>query len=113
MAKIMSSSEQIKMMKAIHGAATTAGTPILVNSRLCVPINTALINVENLFADDVPALEINKEAPLVISGGDTVYWDDGAKKVTKTAQGNTKCGMAVEDAASADTVAYIHLMRQV
>lgn len=111
MAKIMSNSALNLFFKATHGAATTAGTPILVNSRLCVPVNTELINVENLFADDVKVLEIDKEAALVASGGDIAYWDDVAQKVTKTALGNTKCGMFVEDAAAADTVAYIHLIR--
>lgn len=113
MAKIMSSTENTKTIKASHTAATTAGTPVLVNSRLCVPVNSADANAENIFADDVPVLEIGKAAPLVITAGDTVYWDDTNKVVNKTAGGNTKCGIAVEDAASADTLAYIALMRQV
>lgn len=41
------------------------------------------------------------------SAGDAAYWDNAAKKITKTAAGNTIVGVFVEDKVSADDVAVI------
>jgi predicted RecA/RadA family phage recombinase len=54
-------------------------------------------------------VEMPKAAPLVISQGDSLYWDAGASKVTTTAAGNTFCGHAWEDAASAATAVQVLL----
>jgi predicted RecA/RadA family phage recombinase len=52
-------------------------------------------------------VEIAKEAPLVISLGDKVYWDVADNVVNKTASGNYLCGTCVKAAASADTTVEI------
>ena len=43
------------------------------------------------------------------SAGDKLYWDDTAKKFTKTATNNTAAAYAWYGAASADTTGYIKL----
>ncbi|SDP69665.1 DUF2190 family protein [Desulforhopalus singaporensis] len=49
-----------------------------------------------------------KEAPLVISQGDQVYWDDTAGEIDKT-DTNTAAGKAFADAASAATTVKVLL----
>jgi len=50
-----------------------------------------------------------KEAPLVISYGDTLYWDDSAKKLTKTESTNVIVGECAKSALSADTTVWVRL----
>lgn len=45
-----------------------------------------------------------------VSVGDLIYWDDTAKTVTKTSSGNTKVGIAVQAAASADPTLRVKLV---
>ena len=52
-----------------------------------------------------------KEAPLVISQGDKVYYDAAANEVDKT-NTNAFIGYAFVDAASADTTVQVLLARQ-
>ncbi|MCK5021371.1 MAG: DUF2190 family protein, partial [Candidatus Peribacteraceae bacterium] len=46
---------------------------------------------------------------LAITAGATLYWDDTAKKITTTVGANTKCGVALQDAAGADSVVRMEL----
>ena len=50
-----------------------------------------------------PGRNITKTTPLVITQGDALYWDDGAREVTKTAAGNHHIGLAAADALSGAT----------
>lgn len=52
---------------------------------------------------------IKKTAALEINIGDKVYWDDAAKEVNKTAQGNTYVGVATAHAANPSATAVIRL----
>lgn len=45
-----------------------------------------------------------------MSAGDTAYWDDSTKKITKTATGNQAIGVIVEDKATTDTTAIVALV---
>jgi predicted RecA/RadA family phage recombinase len=49
-----------------------------------------------------PRVLMDKEDALAIDQGDKVYWDDTAKKITKTASLNYNFGWCVQDAAAAD-----------
>jgi len=60
----------------------------------------------NLFIEEV--FELAKEAPLVISQGDAVYWDDTNDNIDKT-NTNVPAGKAFADAASAATTVYVKL----
>lgn len=48
--------------------------------------------------DTLGVFRLPKVEALAIDEGDIVYWDAGAKLVTKTAEGNAKLGVATEDA---------------
>lgn len=54
-------------------------------------------------------VDIAKEAPLVITAGDRVFWDDANRRVNKTAAAQLNVGVAVADALSADTIVRIRL----
>lgn len=50
-----------------------------------------------------------KAAALAIAAGDTLYWDNTAKVLNKTAAGNVVAGFAAKDAQTADTLVEIKL----
>ena len=99
-------------MKFAHTAALVAGQIELLRLRVLVALNISAANANNIFVHEAQ-IEAPKTAPLVISAGDTLYWDNTAKEMNKTAGGNTKCGVAIEDAASADTVVQMYLTNEV
>ena len=100
-------------MKFAHTAALLAGQIELLRTRVLVALNASAADADNVFVHECDSLEAPKETPLVISAGDTLYWDNTAKVMTKTTTSNTKCGVAIEDAASADTVVQMHLTNEV
>lgn len=98
---------QEKTIQFAHTAATTAKVPILINSLIWIPINTADPNVLNAFWYYVQASDAPKATGEAWSPGDTLYWDNTNSRFTKTSSGNTKCAHALAAALSADTVGYI------
>lgn len=56
------------------------------------------------------SFELPKEAPLVISAGDILYFDSTAGELNKTASGNLRVGVARFDAASADETVEAHIV---
>jgi predicted RecA/RadA family phage recombinase len=100
-----------KTMKFAHTAALLATQIELLRLRVLVALNATAANADNVFVHE-GEVEAPKTAPLVISAGDTLYWDNTAKEMNKT-NTNTKCGVATEDAASADTVVQMHLTNEV
>ena len=102
--QITSPSEQVKVIGLAHTAATTALTPLLINTHLFIPLNTAGANERNTFVRDteINAAVTDTGAAWVL--GDKIYWDDTAKKFTKTSTSNTLCGYALEAKASGDAV---------
>lgn len=53
--------------------------------------------------------EVTKVAPLVINQGETLYWDNTAKNVSKTSASNTEIGWAFQPAISAATTVLVML----
>jgi predicted RecA/RadA family phage recombinase len=53
--------------------------------------------------------ELAKATGTAWSVGDRIFWDDSAKKCTKTASGNTLIGVCTKDAASGDATGYVNL----
>lgn len=82
---------------------TVAGQPVVMSAavgKLVIANKTALAGAElEGFTEGVYRLP--KEAPLVINQFEDVYWDNTAKKVTKTTSGNIKLGQAAYGAISA------------
>lgn len=102
------SSINLRTLKYTHSAALVAGDPIVYNGGVIVAVNDTALSVENVFIYK-GKMTFPKEAPLVISLFDLVYWDATNAVITKTAGGNTACGYCVEAAASADTTVTIML----
>lgn len=96
-------------VKDAHASATTAKTPILLNSLITIPLNTALAAANNIFVYKADRVRVPKVGSQVWSALDKIYWDDTAKNFTKTLTSNTLAGIVVEDALSADTEGEIEL----
>lgn len=56
-----------------------------------------------------PDAPLPKAVPLVISQGDSLFWDDGAREVNKTAAGNHHIGLAAQGAGSIITQVQVQL----
>ena len=109
---IVTSGLNSKKMRFAHTAVLLAGQIELLRTRVLVAENATAADADNMFVHE-GEIEAPKTAPLVISAGDTLYWDNTAKEMNKTPTSNTKCGVATEDAASADTVVQMHLTNEV
>lgn len=89
------------------GSAIAKGTVI----EFAAMIGIALGDIANGSVGELAISEvwsIKKEAPLVITQGDQVYWDATNDNVDKT-NTNIPCGKAYASAASADTTVQVLL----
>lgn len=96
-------------VKKAHTAATTAKTFLLLNSKVVLPLNTELANVDNVFVYRAPRVRVPKASGQAWVALGLIYWDDTAKNFTTTATANTLAGRIASDAASADTEGEIDL----
>lgn len=104
MLRIASPSEQIKSTAFAHSAATSSKTPIVINSRVLIPIEDQDANVRNAFVYDAEIADVAAETGVAWSVGDALYWDATNSRLTKTSTSNTLCGHALEAKASAAAV---------
>lgn len=97
------------MEYANAGSAIASGDVVVLPSG----IGVAMVDIAATSGKGSVALEgvfsLAKEAPLVIAQGDKLYWDNSAKKLTKTASGNRPAGIAWLAALSADTSVQVKL----
>lgn len=107
--QIRSQLEHTKTLKVAHTAAVAIGDIVVNNGQVLIAINAALISADNIFAYDCRKVEMPKAGGLAINPGDVVYWDATNSVINKTSSGNTKAGMCVEAAASADATVIINL----
>lgn len=90
------------------GATITAGTVVKIGS----VVGVALVDIADGATGSVMTegvFSLPKATGAGWSVGDTLYWDDTAKKFTKTDTGNTFAGYAFEAAASGDTTGLVKL----
>lgn len=83
-----------------------SGTPYLIGALFGVAVITAAENEVFGLKRQGVFDELPKEAHATDqawAAGDLLYWDDTAKKLTKTASGNTLVGAAVETVATTAT----------
>lgn len=95
--------------KYTNAGALASGDIIVANGCVLVSVNKTTAATEDVYIYQ-GKLTLPKEAPLVISFLDQVWWDAAAGKITKTSAGNTPCGFCVEGALSADTTVTIMLV---
>lgn len=93
------------------GADIAAGEIVIIGGTLIGVAERAIANgaVGSVSVEGV--YEVAKEAPLVISLGDIVYFVAANNNVNKTSSGNTKLGICVVAAASADTTVKVKIDR--
>lgn len=104
---VRSPSELIKTIFHTHSSATTAMTPLLINSRLLVPLNTRGSNEQNAYVREGELAGAAKATGETWAPGDKLYWNDTNKNFTKTAGGNTLCGVAGSTQQSGDTTGVV------
>lgn len=105
----LTDSVRTKTLKYTHTAATVKNTIYLLAGRVLVALTDAAADVANIFIHGAERIEMPKASGTAITAGATMYWDATNAVITATATGNTKCGIAVEDAASAATTVVIEL----
>jgi predicted RecA/RadA family phage recombinase len=89
------------------GGGVVSGVPVLIGDQLVIPLITAAAGAA--FAGQVEGVwSIDKPAG-VFAIGVTLYWDNGAGKVTTTSVGNRKCGTVARAAGNADTTVWCRL----
>lgn len=107
--QVRSPSIRTRVHNYTHSGATTALTPVVINSRVLIPVNTAGGSVANNFVTGAEISGVAKETGQAWAVGDAIYWDPIALKMTKTSTSNVLCGRALEAAASGDATAPVFL----
>lgn len=95
----------------VPAGGVLGGVPMLIGTNLFgVPVadnatvgDSFALRVKGVFSD------MPKAAGAAWAEGDVVYWDNTAKNFTKTSASNTKVGVAVAAALSADTVGVVKI----
>lgn len=102
--QVRSPAELTRVIPYTHSAGTTVQVPIVINSHVWIPVNTAGANALNAFMYRAELSECAKATGETWAIGDLLYWDAAAAKLTKTSTSNTKFGYALATQASGDTV---------
>lgn len=89
-------------------AAVKSGDGLLVGTLFGFCGADAALN-DNVALYTAGEYKVNKATGQAWAVGQTAYWDDTAKKVTTTVGANTKIGVAIAAAATADTTGNIRL----
>lgn len=102
--QIRSPAAQIKTLHFAHTAATTSKAPVLVNTKVFIPLNTVAEDELNGYVYEAEISGAPKATGGAFVVGGAVYWDDTAKKFTATSASNTLVGYALAAALAGDTV---------
>lgn len=100
--QIRSPHAQIKTLQHAHSAAVTSKTPVVINTRALIPLQTAEANELAGYCYEGEISGAPKAAGA-IGVGAAVYWDATAGNVTTTSASNTAIGFAIEAMESGDT----------
>jgi hypothetical protein len=104
MLQIVSKSETTKTTGFAHSAATTSHTPLVINGKVLIPLNTANANDRNAFVYSAEILGATTDTGAAWAVNDPIYWDATNSRFTKTSTSNTLCGHALEPKLSGDAV---------
>lgn len=106
---IMDSITNVRTLKHAHSEATVAGTPIVVNGHVLIPVNSKDADTDNTYVY-WGKVRFAKAAALAIDPGEVCYWDAADKNINKDGVGNTPAGICVEAAAADDTTVIVMLL---
>lgn len=101
---IASPSELVKSIGFAHTAATTARTPIVINGKLMIPVNTAAANVHNAFVYETEVNDATATTEAWAVNDPIYYAAAGGGALTKTAASNAFFGYALQPKAAGDLV---------
>jgi len=107
-ATIRDSVANVRTLKVAHTAATAIADILLKNGQVLVALNDADADAINVFAYR-GRMEFPKDNTVAVAAGDVLYWDDADSQINKTSTDNTRCGIAIEDAAQTDTTVLLML----
>ncbi|MFO0293804.1 MAG: DUF2190 family protein [Rhodospirillales bacterium] len=96
--------KQIKTTRFAHSAATTRKVPVLINSRVWIPLESKGANEENEYIYEAEMAGGVKATGEAWTPGGAIYWDNTNARFTTTLTGNTLCGRALEAAVAGATV---------
>lgn len=99
MLEIRSPTAQIETVNLTHSAAVTSKTPVVVNSKVVIPLDDADASAEATYVrraviSDAPMAAVT---PAALA---PCYWDDTAKVFTNVVGTNVLCGYFLEAVAS-------------
>lgn len=100
----ISPGNQIKTARFAHSAITTRKVPVLINSRVYIPLESKAATEENEYvysAEVTGGVKATGEAWAI---GQAIYWDNSNTRFTTTLTANTLCGNATETAIAGATV---------
>lgn len=109
MLELRSPSNQINQARFAATGATVAKIPFVQNTKVFIPINSADAATESNHVYRSEVSGADKATGAAWAVGDRIYWDDTAKKFTKTSTDNTACGWSLGTALSGDTVTPLFL----
>lgn len=102
--QVRSPGNQIKTTRFAHSGAVTRKVPVLISSRVYIPLESAGANEATDLVYDAEVSGGVKATGEAWTIGGAVYWDNANSRFTTTSSGNTLCGRALEAALAGDTV---------
>lgn len=100
---------QERTLQLAHTGATTALTPLLINSKVFIPLNTAGANALNAYLYQAEVSDWDATSAETWAVGDKLYFVTATGKLSNVASGNTLCGYALEaKGAGAATAGLVH-----
>lgn len=98
-----------KILDLVLAAVVVSGAPVLQGSIFGIAQKSGGVG-DTVACATEGVFELPYGVAAVVAAGDTIYWDNTAKTVTKTASANTKVGHAVAPAASAAATLKVKLI---
>jgi hypothetical protein len=100
----VSPGNQIKTVRFAHSGATTRKVPLVINSRVYIPLESKLANEENEYIYSAEVTGGAKATGEAWAIGQAIYWSTANSNFTTTLTSNTLCGNATETALAGATV---------
>lgn len=101
--QIRSPEPQIHTCQFAAAGATTSKTPVIVNSRVFIPLNSKGAGLQNSFVYRAEISGAPKASGEAFNTGAAVYWNATNGNFTTTSAGATLCGHVLEPSLAADT----------
>lgn len=107
MKNFIHSGETLTLTAPVGGVV--GGTPVKIGSLVVIPTVTVAAGLP--FEGRTSGLfTLPTDTGTAYAEGDTLYWDAGNSRFTKSSAGNTKCAIAAAAKASGDASASIRLI---